>query len=89
MIDTNRINLTILKSTMKSILTTIFSFIITLTVNAQIYDVLVTESFDNTTNLSTDGTFGNDGNSAGGGFLDAFDVSANLGSPSNVNSYVT
>ena len=89
MIDTNRINLTILKRTMKSILTTIFSFIITLTVNAQIYDVLVTESFDNTTNLSTDGTFGNDGNSAGGGFLDAFDVSANFGSPSNVTSYVT
>jgi hypothetical protein len=74
---------------MKSILTTIFSFIITLTVNAQIYDVLVTESFDNTTNLSTDGTFGNDGNSAGGGFLDAFDVSANFATPSNVTSHLT
>ena len=74
---------------MKSIFTIIFSLVITAVVNAQIYDVLVTESFDNTTNLSTDGTFGNDGNSAGGGFIDAFDVSANFGSPSNVTSYVT
>ena len=87
--DTNKNNFTILKRTMKSIFTIIFSFVITAVVNAQTYDVLVTESFDNTTNLSTDGTFGNDGNSAGGGFIDAFDVSANFGSPSNVTSYVT
>lgn len=42
----------------------------------QVYDVSATESFNNTTNLSTDGSFGTDQNSVSGGFADAFNVSS-------------
>ena len=46
-----------------------------LTVTSQVYDVLVTESFDNVTDLATDGNFATNNNSCT--TADMFTVSAN------------
>lgn len=65
---------------MKTLLVLIF--LLPTFVYSQIYDVLVTESFDNTTNLSTDGNFATNNNSCS--TADMFTVSANHNTPDEI-----
>lgn len=53
---------------------------------SQDYDVLITEHFDNTSNLSSDASFIND--NQGCGFADNFDVSNAYTDPTNATGYV-
>lgn len=68
------------------ILALIFALTFSVHYFCQDFDVLVTESFDNTTNLSTDASFAGDGN--GCGFSDNFNVSNNYADPTNATDYV-
>lgn len=76
----------ILKPKQSILLLVLSCFIITGTVSGQTYDVLVTESFDNTTNLSTDTGFGNEDKSCT--TSDMFDVSATHTDPTDITNSV-